>query len=140
MTSETPDIESIVRGVGGDPADLPFWEAARDGRFLVHTCGKCGRSYWPASRCVEHGGAAMAWTESRGEGELYTYTVMHKAYTPSMKDKVPYVVGVIKLAEGPFIHSNVHGCEPHDVRIGMPLKARMEPHESGLTVPIFYPA
>jgi hypothetical protein len=31
------------------------------------------------------------------------------------------------------------GCGIDDVKIGMKLQARMEPHETGLTVPIFYP-
>jgi uncharacterized OB-fold protein len=141
MSSAASDITAIIRQFGGDPTtDKPFWEGCRSGRFLLHTCGICGRAYWPASRCVQHGDQAMTWVDSEGAGTLYTYTILHKAYTPAMNNKVPYVVGVIKLAEGPFFHSNVLGCTPDEVKVGMSLRARMESHESGLTVPIFYPA
>lgn len=140
MTCVAPDIEAIIRRTGGSAADLPFWEGCRDGRFLLHRCQICGRHYWPATRCLQHGGEAMTWSECPGTGTLYTYTVLHKAYTPAMKDKVPYVVGVIQLTEGPFMHSNIRGCAAHEVRCSMPLIARLEPHDSGLTVPIFYPA
>ncbi|HKY89856.1 MAG TPA: OB-fold domain-containing protein [Nevskiaceae bacterium] len=135
--SETPALEAIVRQVGGDPADLPFWEACREGRFLLHRCDRCGRSYWPASRCMEHGDAAMRWVEGSGRGVLYTYTVMHHAYTRSMKDKLPYIVGVIQLEEGPFFHGNVVDCPLEALAVGMPLRSEMVAHESGLTVPVF---
>ena len=141
MSLSSPDISAAIRQVGGDPTvDKPFWDGCREGRFLLHTCSICGKAYWPASRCLDHGDRAMTWIASKGAGTLYTYTVLHKAYTPAMKDKVPYVVGVIQLDEGPFFHSNVIGCAIEAVRIGMRLKARMVPHESGLTVPIFHPA
>lgn len=133
------ELEPIIRRLGGDPADLPFWEACREGRFLLHRCDICQRSYWPASRCTRHGAAAMRWVEGSGAGTLYTYTIMHYAYTPGMKDKLPYVVGVIQLDEGPFFHSNVVDCPPDQLRIGMKLRADLVRHESGLTVPVFRP-
>jgi uncharacterized OB-fold protein len=131
------DTLSIIRGCGGDPLDLPFWEACRDGRFLVHRCDECGRSYWPASRCVQHGATAMRWVEASGRGTLYTYTVMHHAYTPAMKGKTPYVVGVVQLEEGPFFHSNIVDCPLDAIAIGMPLRMTMTQHDNGLTMPVF---
>lgn len=137
--TETPDLLTAIRATGGDALDLPFWEACREGRFLVHRCGICGRAYWPASRCVEHSDRDMKWVEASSRGVLYTYTVMHHAYTPDMQGKTPYVVGVVKLEEGPLYHSNVIGCPVEDVAVGMPLEAVMEPHPSGLTLPKFRP-
>jgi len=130
---------SIIRSVGGDPLDLPFWNACREGRFLVHRCGICGRSYWPASRCIEHRAQSMSWVDASGRGTLYTYTVMHHAYTPAMKGKTPYVVGVVKLEEGPFFHSSIVDCAPDAVTIGMSLEMAMRDHESGLRMPVFRP-
>jgi uncharacterized OB-fold protein len=137
--SEPRTLLDIIRSVDGDPLDLPFWEACREGRFLLHRCAVCERYYWPATRCVEHGGEAMKWVETPGRGTLYTYTIMHHAYTPSMKGKVPYAVGVIKLAEGPFFHSNVVDCPLDAIAVGMPLQAVMTEHENGLVVPMFRP-
>jgi uncharacterized OB-fold protein len=131
------ELEVIIRQVGGDPADLPFWQGCREGRLMLHRCEICQRSYWPASRCIDHGDTAMGWVAGSGRGSLYTYTVLHHAYTSSMKDKLPYVVAVIKLEEGPFFHSNVVDCPLEEVRIGMPLRAEMVEHESGLVVPVF---
>jgi uncharacterized protein len=138
MTDAT-DLLPAIRTVGGDPADLPFWEACREGRFLLHRCGICDRAYWPASRCIEHGDRAMAWVPASGKGSLYTYTIMHHAYTPDMQGKTPYLVGVVKLDEGPFFHSNVIDCAPDLAAIEMPLEAVMVKHSSGLTLPVFRP-
>ena len=137
--TDAPALMEAIRAVGGDPADLPFWEASQEGRFLLHRCGVCGRAYWPASRCVEHGDRDMKWVEGSGRGSLYTYTVLHHAYTPDMRDKLPYAVGVVKLEEGPFFHTRITGCAVEDVSVGMALEAVMEPHANGLTLPLFRP-
>lgn len=137
--SANVDTLAIIRNFGGDPLDLPFWEGCRQGQFLLHQCDVCRRHYWPASLCVRHGSKSMRWVPASGRGTLYTYTVMHHAYTPAMKGKTPYVVGVIKLEEGPFFHSNIIDCPPAAVAIDMPLEATMAEHESGLAMPVFRP-
>ncbi|MFV8817940.1 Zn-ribbon domain-containing OB-fold protein [Haliea sp. E17] len=136
--AQHPLMEAIRR-YGGDPADVPFWEGCREGRFLLHRCNLCQQHYWPASRCVEHGDADMQWVEASGRGTLYTYTVMHRAYTPDTRDKVPFVIAVVQLEEGPFYHSNILDCACDAVSIGMPLDVVLQPHDSGLTIPQFRP-
>jgi uncharacterized OB-fold protein len=133
------DLLPIVLKFGGDPADLPFWEGCRDDRFLLHRCDRCGRHYWPASRCVEHGGEAMSWVEATGRGTLHTYTVMHRAYLPAMKEQVPYAVAVVQLEEGPFFHANLIDCPLEAIEVGMPLEAVMTANYSGLICPQFRP-
>jgi len=81
----------------------------------------------------------MEWVETPGQGKLYTYTVLHRALTPSMKDKVPYVVGVVQLDEGPFFHTNIIDCGYDEVEVGMRLTAVMTEHENGMTIPVFQP-
>jgi len=132
-------LMGAIRSYGGDMADIPFWEACEDGRFLLHRCNRCGRHYWPASRCVEHGDEDMQWVEASGLGRVYTYTVMHRAYTPDAKDKVPFVIAVVQLEEGPFYHCNILDCAPDAVAIDMALEVVMMPHDSGLTIPQFRP-
>lgn len=139
MTDDT-GLLSAIRQVGGDDVDLPFWQAAREGRFLVHRCGVCQRSYWPASLCTLHGNADMHWVEASGRGEVYTYTIVHHAYTPAMRDKTPFVVAVVKLEEGPFFHTNILDCPPDAVTVGLPVEVAIDPAGEGLTLPKFRPA
>jgi hypothetical protein len=137
--TDAANTAEIVRRVGGDPLDLPFWEACREGRFLLHRCEICRRYYWPASRCIEHGARAMEWIEASGLGTVYTYTVIYHAYTAAMKAKVPYPVGVIKLSEGPFMHSLVIDCPLGVIAVDLPVQVVMQTHESGLVLPMFQP-
>lgn len=135
------DVELLmaIRTAGGDDADLPFWKASREGQFLLHRCNACGRSYWPASRCIEHGDEAMAWFMASGRGEVHTYTVIHHAYTAAMHDRVPYVVAVVKLDEGPFFHTNIIGCDTGDVHVGMRVALSARAEVAGLALPVFKP-
>ena len=137
--SGTTDAAALAVQFGGDPLDAPFWDGCREGRFLLHRCEICRRHYWPASRCVTHGAADMRWVESSGRGAVYTYTVLHHAYTPAMKAKVPYAVVVVQLDEGPFFHAGLVDCPLEKLEVGLRLEAVMMPHESGLTLPMFQP-
>lgn len=138
MNNQT-DIVSIIKNVGGDPADLPFWEGCREGQFLLHRCNTCNRHYWPASRCIEHGSQNMTWVETSGTGTVHTYTVLHRALTKSMKDKVPFAVAVVQLDEGPFYHTNIVNCAYDEIEVGMRVSVDMIKHENGLTMPVFKP-
>jgi len=82
----------------------------------------------------------MEWVEASGRGTLHTYTIMHRSFSSSMKSKVPFVIGVVELAEGPMYHTNIIDCDHDALAIDMQLKVKMEPHESGLTLPVFVPA
>ena len=129
-----------IQEAGGDVADLPFWAGCREGRFLLHRCRICERWYWPASRCLQHGDQDMAWLDASGRGTIHTYTVMHHAYTPAMREKTPFAVAVVKLDEGPFFHTNILGCAAGDVHVGMTVEGVIEPAGQGLTLPMFRPA
>jgi uncharacterized OB-fold protein len=50
---------------------------------------------------------------------------------------VPYVVALIRLDEGPTMMSNVIGCDPEQVEIGMPVEAIFEKWSEEITVPKF---
>lgn len=139
MSDETDMLGAIVQ-TGGDPADLPFWQGTAQGQFLLHRCRMCDRSYWPASRCIDHGDAEMAWVEASGRGEVYTYTVMHHAYTPEMKGRTPYAVAVVKLEEGPFYHANIVDCPVEAVQVGLAVEVIVKDrHPNGLMLPMFKP-
>jgi len=140
MSVNTGGILAAIRKVGGDHLDLPFWEATAQQRFLLHRCGICEKHYWPASRCLDHGDAAMAWVPASGLGEVHTYTIVHHAYSPRMAARVPYCVAVVKLAEGPFFHTNITGLPSQEVAVGLEVTVRYEQDEdSGLTLPVFAP-
>ena len=128
------------RDVVPDDLDAPFWEACLDRRFLVHRCGACGRAYWPASCCIDHGSAAMAWEPASGRGEVYTYTVVHHAYDAALADRLPYVLAVVRLDEGPFFHTDIVGCEPDEVHVGMRVQVVFDAVDAETAIPRWTPS
>ena len=63
----------------------------------------------------------MDWKQASGRGVVHTFTVVRRTTDPYFRTRVPYVVAMIELDEGPRIMSNVTGCDVHAVRIGMPV-------------------
>jgi hypothetical protein len=127
------------RDVAPDDLDAPFWAACLEHRFLVHRCTDCGRAYWPASTCLDHGAASMQWQDASGRGEVHTYTVVHHAYDPSFAERVPYVLAVVQLDEGPFFHSDLVGCDPADVHVGQRVRVVYDAPDDETVLPHFTP-
>jgi uncharacterized OB-fold protein len=127
------------RDVAPDGLDDPFWHACREQRFLVHRCTACGRAYWPASSCIDHGSARMQWEEASGRGEVHTYTIVRHAYDAAFADRVPYALAVIELDEGPFFHSDIVGCEPDEVHVGMRVGVVYDRVDADTVIPRFAP-
>lgn len=125
--------------VAPDDLDQPFWEACRRHEFLVHRCDHCGRTYWPATSCIEHGGDAMTWTAASGRGDVHTFVVYHQAFHPAFADRVPYVLAVVQLEEGPFFHSDLLDCPPEQCTVGLPVEVVFEDLDEDVTIPHFRP-
>ena len=67
---------------------------------------------------------------------MYTYSVVHVNRSPEWAEKVPYV----ELDEGVRMFSNVVGCDPADVLIGMPVEVTFDDLNDEVVVPLLRPA
>ena len=135
----SPRPPIVPRDAAPDALDDPFWAGCLRHELLVHRCGVCQRAYWPASSCIDHGATAMAWQRASGRGRVHTYTVFQHPYDPAFKNRLPYVVAVIELDEGPFLHSDVVECEPDDVRVGLAVEVVYEDVDDQTVIPHFRP-
>lgn len=103
----------------------PFWEAARAGELQLQRCTSCGALRYPVSDiCPTCLALEHRWERVSGDGEVYSFGVFRHQYKPDWP--VPYTVALIRLAEGPTVISNVVGCPPEDVRVGMPVSVVFE--------------
>jgi uncharacterized OB-fold protein len=117
----------------------PFWQAAREGRLALQRCDNCGAYRWtPQILCTRCQSEGYAWTEVSGRGEIYSFTVVHRAPTPGFS--IPYVVAVVALAEGPLMLTNIVGCEPDEIYIDMPVVVAFEPLSESIHAYRFRPA
>lgn len=100
----------------------PFWESIRQESVRLQKCDECGRfRFIPSERCP-CGSTAATWTPIAGTGEVYAFTVIHRAPTPAYQAEVPYVIAHVTIDEGPRMIATVVDCEPDDVHIGMPVR------------------
>jgi uncharacterized protein len=114
------------------PADAgalqPFWDAVARDRLALPRCEDCGRWVWyPLPRCPGCAGGRLEWTEVRGTGTLFTFTVVHRSFLPGVEVTAPFTVGLVELdgVPGARLVANVD-AEPGRVRIGMRLRVRFE--------------
>ncbi len=53
---------------------------------------------------------------------------------------MPYVAAVVDLEEGPRMLTNVEGCDPDALAVGMALVVAFREETEEITLPIFRPA
>jgi len=86
-------------------------------------CSSCGRLTFPRRPvCPDCGSEKSEDFRFSGRGEVYSYATMYKAPVGFEQD-IPYVVALVKLAEGPLITAELTDVEESDVSIGMPVEA-----------------
>jgi uncharacterized OB-fold protein len=124
-----------------DNATRPFWDAAREGRFLVKRCRACERAhYYPRPFCPHCWSDDVEWEEASGRASLYTWSVVHQNDLPPWPERVPYVAAVVDLEEGPRAMTNVVDCEFESLRVDLPLQVAFRDAADEVTLPVFRPA
>jgi uncharacterized OB-fold protein len=121
----------------------PFWTGGDVGELRFLRCDACGTLvHPPAPVCPEDNGRALTWTPVSGRARVATYTVNHQAWMPG--PPLPYVVAIVEIEEQPSVRlmTNVVGCAPEAVRIGMPVRVVFEHHpdpDGDVWLPLFEP-
>ena len=111
-----------------------FWNAARQGRFIIPTCSACGKAHWyPRAICPFCASDKIEWRAASGKGTIYTYSVMRRA-------KEPYAIAYVTLAEGPTMMTNIVDCDLDTVKVGQKVKVTFKKTEGGVSMPVFAPA
>ena len=117
-----------------------FWTSGEDGRLRFLRCDECGFFVHPPSPiCPECLCKRLTPTAVSGRATVATFTVNHQPWIPGYDP--PYVVAIIEIEEQPSVRlmTNIVGCAPDDVRIGMPVKVAFEHHDD-VWLPLFEPA
>ena len=132
----------------GLAATRPFFEGAARGELLIPRCAACSRFQWtPPERCRDCGGERLAWTQTSGRGEVFSFAIVRRALVREFEPLVPFATGIVTLAEDPALRlvTRFVDCEPERLRIGQPVRAVFRPlgHPRAdweLVVPFFTPA
>jgi hypothetical protein len=118
----------------------PFWDATAEGRLVLPRCDDCATVIWyPRAICPACGSLAVTWFDASGGGTVYSFTVVRKGQGP-WREAAPYVVAYVELDEGPRVMTNIVGCEPDTVEVGMRVSVVFHPTDAGPALPRFQPA
>lgn len=117
---------------------LPYWNAARERRLVIRKCKSCGELHFmPRYLCPVCWSDQLEWIDAKGTGHVHSFSVIHRASDPVFSSRVPYVIVLIELDEGPRMMANILGEDALSVAIGDPVKVRFEDRGSGALLPQF---
>jgi hypothetical protein len=124
-----------------DEESRGFWEALARHELYVQRCRGCGTiRFPPRALCPKDLSDDTEWLRASGRGTVYTFTVTHQNHSVGFREDLPYVLAVVELDEGPRLMTNIVGCAPDAVRIGMPVVVEYEDATPEITLPKFRPA
>ncbi len=124
-----------------DEDTKPFWDYCKKHELRMQKCLKCGKLHYPASIICPHClHLESEWVKLSGKGQVYSFIVVQRQYHPGFAKEIPYTVAIIETKEGTRMLSNVIGCKPENVRIGMPVEVVFEDVTEEFTLPKFKPA
>ena len=127
-----------------EPDSQEFWEATKRHQLTYQTCNRCEQViFYPRRHCPYCGSLETSWHASKGEGAVYTFSVVIQTRHPSFVESGPFAIGYVDLDEGFRILTNIVGVQDpiKDIRCGMRVKVRWEDQgEGGVSLPLFEPA
>lgn len=123
-----------------DADSQEFWAGCKRHELLIQRCTRCHTFRHPpglvCSKCLS---TDYEWVKASGKGEVYTFIIVRTAVHPAFEADVPYVVAVIQLDEGVRMTSNIIGCKPEDVKIGMKVQVTFDDVTPEDSLPKFKP-
>jgi uncharacterized OB-fold protein len=112
----------------------PFWDATRSQQLVMQWCVTCDEVvFYPRAVCPRCLGDQLEWRPARGTGTVYAVTVDHRP----PEDESRYAVALVDLDEGARMMTNIVGCDPDSVTIGMPVTVSWERLPDGRNLPLF---
>lgn len=136
MTSTLPAAAPYIA-----PDTAEFWAATAEGRLLLRRCDRCSTTIWyPRPFCPACGSTETSYHQASGRGTVYTYTVVHRSGVPGFRGVGPYVIAYVELEEGPRVMTNIVGCEPEAVTVGMAVTVVFDDTGEGSALFRFKPA
>jgi uncharacterized OB-fold protein len=147
---EHPNKNKSRDPVYGPPAidweSRAYWEGAGRRELVLQRCRACGVvQHRPRGFCVSCLEGEIEHFVASGRGAVYTYSIVHQNQMSKFRNCLPYVVAYVELEEGPQLLTNLVGCDPETITIGMSVRVDFVPTPDEATgdplgVPRFVPA
>jgi uncharacterized OB-fold protein len=123
-----------------EDASRPYWDAARAGKLLIAKCNACKKvHHYPRPFCPSCWSEDVEAVEASGRGTLYTYSTVYVNDLHPFKTRLPYIAAMVELDEGPRLMTNIEGCEPSDLHVGMPVQVDFRAITDDIDATVFRP-
>lgn len=133
--------EITYKAPATDWQTLAYWEGCGRGELVLQRCPACDLvQHRPRGVCARCLSSEIEHFVASGRGVVYSFTITHQNGLPPFSEACPYVLAYVDLEEGPRLMTNIVGCEPDGVEIGMAVMADFVPADDGLGTPRFVPA
>jgi uncharacterized OB-fold protein len=111
-----------------DERNRPHWEGLKQGELRFQRCGACGHAWLPArEQCPRCLSSQVDWEVASGRARLVSWVTYHVAFNKAFADRIPYIVAIVTLAEGPRMLTNIVDVASEDeLVIEMPLVLTIE--------------
>jgi uncharacterized protein len=122
---------------GAQPArPAPILTDDNEGRLVTQRCQACGRlRHPPRPMCPHCHSLDFDVVEMSGDGEVYSYAVLHYPQNPAFE--YPVIAALVDLSEGIRVLSNLVDVDPADITIGMPVTVDFRPTRDDGVLPVF---
>lgn len=118
----------------------PFWDAAKQNKFVLKRCKACGFiDHPPYLYCTNCQSENHEWFEASGKAKLTAWAVNVYMVPFPFWDDMPYVVALIELPEGPRMISNIVECEHDKLVAGIELEVVWHKASDDITLPKWRP-
>lgn len=126
------------------PETRPFFTRGLDRELVITRCDDCARlTHPPLPICSHCWSRAVEPRPVSGAARVEAFSVNLYPWHPGFEP--PYVIAIVSLDEDRDIHltTNIVGCDPDDVRVGMPVTVdfRVSENAAGeqIALPVFTP-
>jgi hypothetical protein len=116
-----------------------YWEATREKRLLVQYDPRAGKyQFFPRATSIYDGRRTLEWREVSGRGQLFSYTIAHRA-RPPFQGHEPFAIGLVTLDEGVNVMGNIVNCTAEQLKVGLRVKPFWAPLANGTHLLMFEP-
>jgi len=120
------------------PETAEFWRGCQAGELRIQRCDACGHHQFPPQGFCRHcSSGRLRWVAASGRGTVLSYTIVHWSPNPAYAAEAPYSLALIQLDEGPRMLSNIIGCPPGSIKIGMAVRVEFEQCSPEIRLPKF---
>ena len=118
----------------------PYWDGCKRGELLIQQCAACEHyQFYPRLYCTKCFSDRVEWVRASGRAKVATFTIVRRPVSQAFKDDLPYVVALVTLDEGPTMMTNIVGCLPEEVAIGMRVAVTFEAWSDDISIAKFRP-